>query len=138
MPNPVQVADLPARLFRPLTPVEETGAAALLDDAWEELIVRVPNLEDRMATGEIRTGLVVRVVSAMVNRVLRNPDAIKQWTVDDASFLRDAAITAGALYATEDEVALLAGLPVAESGPIAFSAGYSGLHNRPQMPWGWR
>lgn len=123
--NPVTLQDLVNR-FRPLNELEQTNAAAWLDDAWEELHApsRVPNLDDRLTAGVITVGLIRRVVTAMVIRVLRNPEAIREWAVDDASFKRDAAITAGALYATEDEIALLSGMPVSEAEPIAFSGSY--------------
>lgn len=129
MPNPVGVQDLQARFPRPFTDVEKSMAVALLADAWEELLARVPSLEARMSSGLAREGLVIRVVSAMVNRVLRNPEAIRQWTVDQDSFTRDSALSAGLLYATEDEVGLLAGQPTAGAPPISFSAGYS------HLPW---
>jgi hypothetical protein len=108
VPNPVGIADLES-LFRPLTDAEKTAAQELLNDAWEELLApkNIPDLDDRMADDRVSTGLVVRVVRAMVLRVLRNPEAIRQWSVDDASFTRDSAVSAGLLYALPDEVALL-------------------------------
>jgi hypothetical protein len=106
--NPVNLSDLEAR-FRSFSPEEEDGAQALSDDAWEELLARVPNLEQRLTAGTVSTGLVVRVVSAMVVRVLRNPDSIKTWSVDDASFGRDSLVSSGLLFATDDEIALLSG-----------------------------
>lgn len=108
MPNPVTVPDLVNR-FRALDTAESKIAESLLLDAWEELLApkNVPDLEQRMADGRVREGLVRRVVAAMVLRVLRNPDAIRQWQIDDASFTRDQLVSAGLLYASEDEVALL-------------------------------
>lgn len=110
MPNPAIVEDIEDR-FRPLVGAEKVNAQALLDDAWEDLLApnHVPDLEARMADGRVSTGLVIRVVRAMVLRVLRNPDAIRQWSVDDASFTRDSAASAGELYVTDDEVKLLSG-----------------------------
>lgn len=110
MPNPAIIKDIEDR-FRPLVGPEEVNAQALLDDAWEELLApnHVPDLEDRMADGRVSNGLVVRVVRSMVLRVLRNPDAIRQWSIDDASFTRDSAVSAGELYVTDDEIKLLTG-----------------------------
>lgn len=121
--NPVQIADLEQR-FRPLTETERVNAQALLDDAWEELLVRVPDLQSRLEDGRVSLGLVVRVVSAMAVRVLRNPAAIKQWSIDDASFTRDSLVASGLLYATAEEIGLLAGTPLAPLGHVAFSASY--------------
>jgi hypothetical protein len=127
MPNPTAIPDLEAR-FRPLTAAEQNTAQALLDDAWEELLVRIPDLDARMADGRTSAGLVVRVVAAMVTRVLRNPDAIRQWSVDDASFTRDKALSTGFLFVAPEELSLLRGTPPPSEQlpPIAFSASYGG------------
>jgi hypothetical protein len=123
VPNPVLIADLEAR-FRPLTVAEQAVAQALLDDAWAELLARIPDLEARVADGRVTDGLVVRVVSAMVIRVLRNPEAIRQWSVDDASFTRDNLVSSGLLYASAEEVGLLVGAPLGPVGHVSFSAPY--------------
>jgi hypothetical protein len=104
----VNVSDLEAR-FHSFTAAEETTAQALLDDAWEELLARVPDLEQRMAGGLTSVGLVIRVVAAMAVRVLRNPEAVKSWSVDDAAFTRDSLVSAGFLFASGDEIDLLTG-----------------------------
>lgn len=109
MPNPVTPADIEAR-FRSLTAAEEPIAEALIDDAWSVLLMVIPDLEARIAAGSASPGAVTFVVSAMVLRVLRNPEGIRQWSVDDASFTRDNTISAGGLYASADEVRLLTGL----------------------------
>jgi len=109
VPNPVIVPDLEAR-FRSLTAEERPGAEALLDDAWAILLTVVPDLEDRMASGAASVNLVVSVVSAMVLRVLRNPNGVRSWSVDDYSETRDNSLAAGSLYASPDEVRLLTGL----------------------------
>lgn len=121
--NPTVIADLAAR-FRPLTEAEQAIAQTLLDDAWEELLVRVPDLQARLEDGRTSTALVVRVVASMVIRVLRNPEAIRQWSVDDASFTRDSLVSSGVLYASADEVGLLIGAPVTPIGHLSFSAPY--------------
>jgi hypothetical protein len=125
VPNPVTIPDLVDR-FRPLTALEETRAAALLEDAWAELTApgKVSDLDDRLADGRVTENLVRRVVTAMVLRVLRNPEAIRQWSVDDASFTRDQLVSAGFLFVTADELALLRGTPSPSEpvGHISFSA----------------
>jgi hypothetical protein len=128
MPNPVTVPDLVNR-FRPLNALEDTMAQALLVDAWEELLApgKVPDLEDRLADGRVSEGLVRRVVTAMVLRVLRNPDAIRQLATDDVTITRDQVVSSGLLYASEDEVALLTGQPTGELPHVSFSAPYGWL-----------
>jgi hypothetical protein len=123
MPNPVQITDLEAR-FRSLTDAEKVNAQALLEDAWAELLSpkNVPDLEDRIGDGRVSTALVVRVVRSMVLRVLRNPDSLRQWSVDDVTFVRDSAVSAGELYASPEEVELLTGVTADSGGHISFSA----------------
>ena len=123
MPNPTQIIDLEAR-FRPLTDPEKANATAWLTDAWAIVLSSVPDLENRIAAGQPSEPLVRSVVTAMVIRVLRNPDAIRQWAVDDASFTRDTALSAGALYLSPDELGLLTGVPTGPVGDISFSASY--------------
>lgn len=106
MQNPAIVADLEAR-FRPLSDTERDNAQALLDDAWAILLSHRPTLE--APTPPVSSDLVRAVVSAMVLRVLRNPEGIRQWSVDDASFTRDNALSAGGLYVSDEELSLLNG-----------------------------
>jgi hypothetical protein len=116
--NPVIVADLEAR-FRSLTEDEHDVAQALLDDAWAILLVNKPNLETQIADGDVSREIVTFVVSAMALRVLRNPEGIRQWSIDDASFTRDNALSAGGLYLSPDELRLLS--PAASGTGAAFT-----------------
>jgi hypothetical protein len=106
--NPVIVEDLEAR-FRSLTAAEQTVAEALLDDAWAVLLMTIPDLEDRITAGTVSDEAITFVVSAMVLRVLRNPNGVRSWSVDDYSETRDNSLSAGSLYASPDEVRLLTG-----------------------------
>ena len=81
----------------------------MLDDAWAILLAVVPDIDARVVAGTTSTNLVISVVSAMVLRVLRNPEGIRQWSVDDASFTRDNSLSAGGLFVSPEEVALLTG-----------------------------
>lgn len=108
MPNPVILDDLVAR-FRPLADTEEGVAQALLDDAWAILLTVIPDLEARITAGSTSEALVVSVMSAMVLRVLRNPNGVRSWSVDDYSETRDNSLSAGSLYVSPDEVRLLNG-----------------------------
>lgn len=125
MDNPVGVPDVVNR-FRPLNDVETALTEHLLVDAWEELLApgKVPDLEARVASGLVRPGLVTRVVTAMVIRVLRNPEAIRQWQVDDATFTRDSLVSSGLLFVSDDEVGLLTGGTGGQLPPLSFSAPY--------------
>jgi len=108
MPNPVTPSDLADRLGRDLTTTETTTATALLIDAWAVLIARDPSIDARLADSSLSADLVRVVVSAMVLRVLRNPDGKRQEAIDDYSWTRDTTLAGGSLYVSEDELALLA------------------------------
>ena len=104
MPNPASTSDIEAR-WRNLSLQEATNAATFLDDAWNLLLGRRPTLEADIAAGTVTTANVVRVVCAMVLRVLKNPDGKTEESVDDYSYKRDGAVSSGALYVTPDELA---------------------------------
>jgi len=104
MANPATVADIEAR-WRPLTAQETINAEALLDDAWAMLLSRRPNLEADITAGTVSEENVVRVICAVVLRVLRNPGGLLEEKVDDYSYRRDAATSTGGLYITDDELA---------------------------------
>lgn len=106
MANPVTVTDLEFR-WRPLTPAESTTAWALLEDAWAVLTVRAPALESRLVAETVSMGAVVQVVTAMVLRVLRNPDGKRQVSIDDYSYTIDQARSTGGLYVSDSELELL-------------------------------
>lgn len=103
MANPTTINDIEAR-FRPLTSEETVTAAALLDDAWSLLLARRPSLDDDIAAVAVSTATAVRVVSAMVIRVLRNPEGMRSEQIDDYSYTRDNMLSAGLLYATAEEL----------------------------------
>jgi hypothetical protein len=107
--NPVIVDDIEAR-FGSLTAAERSTAQALIDDAWAVLLTQVPNLETQIEAAAVSPGVVVFVVSSMVLRVLRNPSGIRSWSVDDYTETRDNTLSAGSLYASETEIALLSGV----------------------------
>lgn len=104
MANPATVADLEAR-WRPLTTQETTNAEALLDDAWAILLMRRPNLEADIAAETVSEANVIRVVCAMVLRVLRNPDGKLEEAIDDYRYRRDSSLSGGLLYVSSDELA---------------------------------
>jgi hypothetical protein len=133
VPNPVVVADLEAR-FRSLTDDEQTVAQALLDDAWAILLGQKPNLDAQMAAGDVAEELVRFVVAAMVLRVLRNPNGVRQWSVDDYSETRDAALSAGALYLSPDELGLLSPPGTGSGAAFTITPGNDGPGYRTDTP----
>jgi hypothetical protein len=93
--------------WRTLSAAEQTVTVNLLADAAAILLARVPTIPARVAAGTLDAALVKRVQAAMVKRVLSNPDGKRQEAIDDYSWTRDNAVSAGMLYATADEIAEL-------------------------------
>jgi hypothetical protein len=104
MANPATVTDLEAR-WRPLSDLETTNAQAYLDDAWALLTSRRPALDGDVTAGTVSTTNAVRVVCAMVLRVLKNPDGYSSESVDDWTGRRDELVASGVLHVTPDELA---------------------------------
>jgi len=107
MPNPATPADVVAR-WRPLSAQETINAQTFLDDAWRMLKRRAAavdfDLETEMAADVDLTAEVVRVLVTAVLRVMKNPDGKRQESIDDYSWTRDQAVSAGLLYLSDDEV----------------------------------
>lgn len=104
MANPATVADIEAR-WRPLVGQELTNADVFLDDAWALLLGRRPTLDDDLIAGTVSETNVIRVLCAMVIRVLRNPEGYLEESVDDYRYRRDAVLSTGLLHVTADELA---------------------------------
>jgi hypothetical protein len=91
-------ADLADRLGRDLTVAEERQAPVLLNDATAVIVDRFP----RYAVTP--TPVSTKVCCAMVLRVLRNPNGLRQESIDDYSYTVDSSRSAGEIYLTEAEV----------------------------------
>ncbi len=108
MPNPATTADLVAR-WRPLSTLETTVGATLLDDAYIELkrlfVKRNADLDTLLtANADDFVAAVVKVLATAVLRVMKNPDGKRSEKIDDYEWLRDNAVSAGLLYFTDDEL----------------------------------
>ena len=109
MDNPTTVMDVAVR-WRPITdPDEDAQVQAYLDDAWSLLTDRLPSLPTDLDAGTPSAATVRRVMTAMVKRVMVNPDGLLSETVDDYSYRRDSAVSSGGLYVSADELAALTG-----------------------------
>jgi hypothetical protein len=104
MANPVGIADIEAR-WRPLNTQQTVNANAYIDDAWAMLLGRRPNLETDLAEGTISRDNVIRVVSTMVIRILRNPEGKQSEQIDDYKYTRHELVSSGMLHVTSDELA---------------------------------
>lgn len=108
----VDVSDLAAR-WRPLTPAEATVAPAIIADAQDILETALEGVGFTGAPipqNERWERMYLAVVVAMVKRVLSNPEGVLSETIDDYTYRRDSAVSSGALYLSDAELASL-GLP---------------------------
>jgi len=112
------------RRWRPLSDGEAAMAGVLVEEATALLSVTAPGLRGRVAA-DPDLGLAARSVTvSMVLRVMKNPDAIRQFSIDDYSRTRDAVASGGLLHVTPEELASL--LP-----PAAVSGGFGGAYMVP-------
>lgn len=105
MSNPAKTDDIEARFYRDLDDRERMIAPQWLDDAWALLLGRRPSLEADMAAGTVASAAVVRVLVAMVSRVLSNPEGKSEESIDDYRYRRDSIVSSGVLHVTADELA---------------------------------
>ncbi len=108
MSNPATTADLVAR-WRLLSAQETTNGTTFLADAWRMLKRRYNALDDAadldtaIAADADLSAEVVRVLATAVLRVMKNPDGKRQEAIDDYSWQRDQAVSAGLLYISDEE-----------------------------------
>lgn len=108
--SPAAVSDVESRSLRALSDIEKTWAETALEDAFSQIVQQVPGVTarlDNVADDSFRR-LVVQIQSAMVLRVLRNPDGVLETSIDDFRRRLDAAVSSGALYLSDAERGLLA------------------------------
>lgn len=115
MASPATITDLKERSFRPLTEQEEQVGAVMLDDAWELILTHRPHVADRISGPSFRN-LVIQIQCAMVLRVIKNPEGYISEQIDDYQYRRDSAVSTGALYVSDAELALLGNAPGTSDG----------------------
>ena len=72
--------------WRPLTDEETVVASTRLDDASELVRTLIPGIDDAITAGTVSESLVAAQVAAMVIRVLRNPNGVRQESIGDYSY----------------------------------------------------
>lgn len=108
--NPASATDLANRSLRTLTAREIEVGGILLEDAWNMVVSARPSVATRLDATPPATefrGLVVQILCAMVLRVLNNPNGKLEEQGDDYRYRLDQAVSTGALYISEAELARL-------------------------------
>jgi hypothetical protein len=98
-------------LYGPLTGDQLTKTVRLLEFASALVKQQVPLVDERLADGSLSADAVASVITAMVVRVLRNPEGRRQVTESAGPFSEswaiDQAVSSGVLYLSETERAAL-------------------------------
>lgn len=98
--------------WRPLTPEEASIVDQVIEDAQDILETEAEDAGfspiDESNPGDARRARAYRrAVASMVIRVLKNPDGLLSETIDNYTYRRDSAVSAGVLYVADDELARL-------------------------------
>ena len=103
----VQAQDIEDR-WRPLTDAETKIVDTVISDAQDIVEQEAEVAGITPVTGDDRRSRAYkRGVASMVIRVLKNPDGILSETIDDYTYRYDQAVSTGALYVSDDELARL-------------------------------
>lgn len=101
------VEDVQRRFVRDLEDQEEIVVAARLDDVENIILSRIPDLEEKVASGKIRESVVVMIEAEAVLRLIRNPDGYSQETDGNYSYSISSQVASGRLSITDDEWRML-------------------------------
>lgn len=138
--NPATSADLQARSFRALSLDEVDVGETLLGDAWAIVLSAKPSVAERLdksPVDEVFKSLVVQTLCAMVLRVLSNPSGKLEERQDDYQYRLDAAVSSGALYLSDAELARLSEGDDDADGAWTIGPSFAGLGRRWTGPDTW-
>lgn len=85
----------------------DTQLTRLIAKAEVRLNAAVPTLAARFEADEVEADVIKGVIEDMVLRVVKNPDSLRSFSIDDFTGTIDNAVSSGALFVTDDELALL-------------------------------
>lgn len=100
----------------PVGDAYDTALDALAAKAQRRLFAIDKTIPVRLDNGTLDVELVRDVIVDMVLRIVKNPNAYRSVSIDDFQATIDQAVSAGALYPTADELALLAGARARATG----------------------
>ncbi len=95
--------------WRPLAdPSQERTVALTTIGAASRLLRRlIPTIDDRINSGDLDEEFVSDIVAGAVIRVVRNPEGLREFAIDDYREVRNSDSLAGLLGFTDEELALL-------------------------------
>src|SRR5690554_1449162 len=80
------VEDVESRFTRELTDEERTLVQSRLEDVEAVIRTRIPDLDEKVASGTLSEQVIIMVESEAVLRVLRNPEGFSQETDGNYSY----------------------------------------------------
>lgn len=105
--TPQAIRDAAYGIDVPAGDVVDQQLVALIEKAEVRLNARIPTLAGRFEADEVSVRLVGGVVEDMVLRVVKNPQALRSFGIDDFQATIDNAVSSGLLYVSADELAML-------------------------------
>jgi hypothetical protein len=100
-------ADVEARLGRPFSTEETALVNARLEDVELLIKSRIPDLTQKVTSGELDEDIVKLVEVEAVLRLIRNPNGFTQETDGNYSYMMSAKVASGRLDILASEWALL-------------------------------
>ncbi|MDA3643785.1 phage Gp19/Gp15/Gp42 family protein [Saccharopolyspora indica] len=95
--------DVEARFTRELTEEEKAMVAARLEDVEAVIRARIPDLDEKVESGEIPLELLVMIECEAVLRVLRNPEGYSQETDGNYSYSMSSSAAPGRILILPEE-----------------------------------
>lgn len=97
------VEDVESRFTRELTDEERTLVQSRLEDVEAVILTRIPDLDEKVASGALNEQVIVMVESEAVLRVLRNPEGFSQETDGNYSYSMSATNAPGRILILPEE-----------------------------------
>ncbi|MEJ8652742.1 MULTISPECIES: Gp19/Gp15/Gp42 family protein [Streptomyces] len=124
------------------TELSDAQIQALITQAETYLYGRVPDLDRRIARGQVTQATVDFIEASMVARVARNPDGYRAETEGDYSYQLDSRAAAGFLTLLPDELSMLGigkgAFTIAPANPRRCRHHHGPCSCPPEPPWlGW-
>lgn len=97
------VEDVESRFTRELTDEERTLVQSRLEDVEAVIRTRIPDLDEKVASGALSEQVIIMVESEAVLRVLRNPEGFSQETDGNYSYSMSSTNAPGRILILPEE-----------------------------------
>lgn len=118
------LADVQARYHLPIEDDLHPLVEARIEDAEQKIRARIPALDDLVVQGRVSEGVLKRVISDAVLRILRNPEGYV--AESDGAYSYQFAHTGGGSDLT---------IPPEDWRDLGVRRGFGVVHPGPVLPW---